>query len=236
VADRPLILGHRGAPREVPENTLASFRRALEAGADGVELDVHLAADGEAVVVHDPDLARTAGSSEIVAESTAAQLAALDLGAGEGVPGLVGVAEWAATSGAWLNVELKAAEGELVHIAVACLRDAGVLDRTILSSFHPHSVAAARESAPGAAAYLLTEQWNATVRRSVAAVGASGVCLADAAATPSALAELADLSLPTIIWTVDSAARMRALLRARVAGLITNLPGRGASLREGFHS
>lgn len=236
MADRPLILGHRGAPRELPENTLGSFRRALEAGADGVELDVHLSADGHPVVIHDAELERTAGIRQSVADSTAAQLAALDLGAGEGVPDLATVAEWAASSGAWLNLELKTAGSDLVHVAVACLRDARVLDRSILSSFHPESVAALRETAPGAAAYLLTEAWNAAVRRTLGAVGANGICLADAAATPHALAELADLSLPTMVWTVDGAPRMRALLRAGIAGLITNLPGRGARVRAAFRS
>ena len=55
----PLILGHRGAPREAPENTLASLRRALELGVDGVEYDVRACGSGEIVVFHDARLDRT---------------------------------------------------------------------------------------------------------------------------------------------------------------------------------
>src|SRR5689334_3790399 len=55
---RPCVerIGHRGAPREFPENTLPSFQRAFELGADGVELDVHLTVDGTPVVHHDPEV------------------------------------------------------------------------------------------------------------------------------------------------------------------------------------
>ena len=59
---RPLILGHRGAPYDAPENTLASFARALEQGADGVELDVRRARDGVPVIIHDETLDRTSGA------------------------------------------------------------------------------------------------------------------------------------------------------------------------------
>src|SRR5512138_1115210 len=59
---RPLVLGHRGASADAPENTLAAFRLAMAQGADGVELDVWRCATGEVVVVHDEDLTRVAGA------------------------------------------------------------------------------------------------------------------------------------------------------------------------------
>src|SRR5215211_2975476 len=66
-APRPLILGHRGAPRGAPENTLRAFRLALEEGADGVELDVQPSADGVPVVLHDDTLDRTTDATGDVA-------------------------------------------------------------------------------------------------------------------------------------------------------------------------
>ena len=55
----PLIIAHRGASGEAPENTLAAFELALRQGAGGIELDVHLSSDGIPVVIHDPRLSRT---------------------------------------------------------------------------------------------------------------------------------------------------------------------------------
>jgi glycerophosphoryl diester phosphodiesterase len=92
---RPQIIAHRGASGEAPENTLAAFRRALAIGVDAVELDVHLSADGEPVIIHDPVLARTTDGSGLVSEHTTAALRRLDAGrwfakpfAGERIPSL----------------------------------------------------------------------------------------------------------------------------------------------------
>lgn len=76
----PWILGHRGAPREAPENTLASLRRALELRLDGVEYDVRTCASGEAIVIHDDRLERTTDGRGEVAHHTLPELASLDAG------------------------------------------------------------------------------------------------------------------------------------------------------------
>src|SRR5688572_9302031 len=103
---RPLILGHRGARHESLENTLASFSVALEQGADGVELDVRAARDGVPMVIHDESLDRT--------HEVPGRVAALDSGAlmrltNARLPTLEQTVAWAASSGAWLNIELKVA-------------------------------------------------------------------------------------------------------------------------------
>ena len=73
-----LIYGHRGARGEAPENTLASFDKALQAGVTRVELDLHLSADHQLMVIHDPTLQRTTGIRGKVARHTAEQLTRLD--------------------------------------------------------------------------------------------------------------------------------------------------------------
>ena len=73
-----LIYGHRGARGEAPENTLASFDKALQAGVTRVELDLHLSADQQLVIIHDPTLQRTTGIKGKVARYTAEQLTRLD--------------------------------------------------------------------------------------------------------------------------------------------------------------
>src|SRR5262245_38511469 len=76
----PWILGHRGAPREAPENTLTSLRRALELGLDGVEYDVHAAQGGEPVLIHDETLDRTTDLSGPVAARALSELVHADAG------------------------------------------------------------------------------------------------------------------------------------------------------------
>jgi glycerophosphoryl diester phosphodiesterase len=78
---KPLIMGHRGAREVVPENTLAAFRFAIEQGVDAIELDVHLSQDGELVVMHDADIARTTDGSGPISSYTLAQLRQFDAGA-----------------------------------------------------------------------------------------------------------------------------------------------------------
>ena len=77
---RPLLFGHRGASGECPENTIESFERALAQGAMAIETDVHLSRDGEVVVFHDADLARTTNEAGPVAERSLAELEQLDAG------------------------------------------------------------------------------------------------------------------------------------------------------------
>lgn len=227
---RPLVLGHRGASAEAPENTLTAFRLALAQGADGVELDVQRAADGTPVVIHDHTLERTTSGAGRVDARTPAELARLDAGDGRGVPTLAEAAAWAAESGAWLNVEIKAPGVEAASLAV--LEGAGVLERVVFSSFHPAAVREVGRLAPGARRFLVTGEWNDRVLAGVEETGAGGVCLHDPLATPELLAGLAVRGLPVVVWTVDEPARLRALLDAGVAAVITNHPRRGAAARR----
>ena len=77
---RPLIIAHRGASAYAPENTLVSFRRAVELGADGIEFDVRLAGDGVAVVFHDPSLNRIAGRKGKIEQTDSVDLSVTDAG------------------------------------------------------------------------------------------------------------------------------------------------------------
>jgi glycerophosphoryl diester phosphodiesterase len=102
---RPTVIAHRGAKATHPENTLAAFAAAIEAGADWLELDIHLA-DGHLVVIHDPRLERTTNGTGRVADCTISYLRGLDAGNGERIPLLEEVLELA-RGRVSLNVELK---------------------------------------------------------------------------------------------------------------------------------
>jgi glycerophosphoryl diester phosphodiesterase len=76
-------IAHRGACGQYPENTLLAFSKALQMGANALELDVHLCKSGDVVVIHDETLQRTTNGQGAVAEHSYEQLKTLDAGAGE---------------------------------------------------------------------------------------------------------------------------------------------------------
>jgi glycerophosphoryl diester phosphodiesterase len=96
-----LIIGHRGARNLWPENSLEGFERTRDLGVDAVEFDVHLARDGELVVIHDPSLERTTEGTGPVADRTASELAAM------GVPRLAAVLDIYAGTSIELHIEVK---------------------------------------------------------------------------------------------------------------------------------
>jgi glycerophosphoryl diester phosphodiesterase len=143
---RPRTVGHRGASALAPENTLRAVELAIAHGLDLVEVDVHLSRDGELVVIHDADLRRAAGRSERVAELTAAELARVELGAGQGVPRLEEVLAFA-RGRIGVYVELK---GERTGTALGALVRSGAAEglELIAGSFHPALVAELRTAVP----------------------------------------------------------------------------------------
>jgi len=227
-APRPLILGHRGAPRGAPENTMRAFRLALEEGADGVELDVQPSADGVPVVLHDDTLDRTTDRTGDVATLPWERIAAARAG-GEPVPRLEEVVRWAAEAGAFLNVELKRPGAEAA--SVDAIARAGLRERTVFSSFLAASVAEVRRLDPAATCYFLSDGRAGVAMAVARQLGASGVCLGARRATPAALAEFRRGGLGVIVWTVDRPYRIRGLLREGVRGVITNLPSLAVQVR-----
>ncbi|GAB4578531.1 MAG: glycerophosphodiester phosphodiesterase [Anaerolineales bacterium] len=102
----PAIIAHRGASRYAPENTLTAFQLALEQGADGLEFDVRLSADGYPVVFHDATVRHRTNGQGWVAKLPLAELQKLDAGNGERIPTLEQVLE-AVGGKTLLNIELK---------------------------------------------------------------------------------------------------------------------------------
>ncbi len=150
----PLIFGHRGASADAPMNTLPAFELAVDQGADGIELDVHLSADGELVVIHDATVDATTDGTGEVGALTLAQLQELDAGAwfdarytGTRVPTLAEVFD-AVGDRLFINVEIKAPHGQGAEAKVAALiREHGLQRRVIVSSFNPILLKAFRDKA-----------------------------------------------------------------------------------------
>lgn len=226
---RPLVLGHRGAPREHVENTLPSFARALALGADGVELDVRRSRDGKAVVIHDNDLRRT---MNVAGRISSLHWDAIERLSEARVPSLEQVTSWAAASGAWLNIELKSP-----GIESAVLEEVGrtgIGGRTIISSFGAGIVRRVGELDAAMTRFFLTEKWNPGARRGLEGASAHGVCLHVDAATPANLHAIRDLGVPVIVWTVNDPEKMRALFEEGVVGIITDDPAAGAKVKAAY--
>ncbi|MBI3894013.1 MAG: glycerophosphodiester phosphodiesterase, partial [Candidatus Wallbacteria bacterium] len=141
----PWVIAHRGYSAVYPENTMRSFREAIAAGADAIEMDVQTTADGRLVVLHDDVLDRTSDGKGPVGALTLEQVKRLDAGrwkgarfAGERIPTLDEVLELSRGTGVGLVVEAKtpyALDPRLAGRIVELLDRAGVTSRTILQSF-----------------------------------------------------------------------------------------------------
>jgi len=234
--DRPLIIAHRGASAVAPQNTLAAFRKAMELGADGVELDVQLSADGAVVVIHDLNVDKATDGTGRVASKTLDELKALDAGikfspqfAGERIPTLLQVFE--ALEGKLLvNVELKdfnPRSSVLAAPVVEVVRKHAMEKRVLFSSFNPFALRAVKRLAPQIPAGLLYAPNLAIyLRRAWLApfVPHEARHPESSMVTAQTMRWYRAHGLRVNVWTVDDPAEMRRLIELGVDGIITNKP------------
>ncbi|TFG18281.1 MAG: glycerophosphodiester phosphodiesterase [Promethearchaeota archaeon] len=130
--NKVIIIGHRGASKIAPENTLKAFREAIRLGADSIEFDVQQTVDGELVIIHDSNIQRITGMEGYVEEMTLDELKKLDFGNGETIPTLSELIELAKEKIA-LNCEIKV-EG-ITKKVVELFQDYDILESVLISSF-----------------------------------------------------------------------------------------------------
>ena len=213
------VIGHRGASRAERENTLAAFERAVEFGADGVELDVRLSADGALAVHHD----ERGEGGRAIAETPAAELP-------PHVPLLDAALD--ACGDLHVNVEIKNdrrsrtydREMRTVDLVARELRGRTAGDFSI-SSFDLATVDAAREVVPEVPTAFLFDRGDPTaLLRTAVRHGHPWVHPDDLLVDEVLMAQAADLGLVVNVWTVDDPVRMLELADLGVDGLITNVP------------
>jgi glycerophosphoryl diester phosphodiesterase len=227
----PRILAHRGLALGVPENTAASFRAALDAGADYLETDAHVTADGVAVLAHDPSVLD--GSRRVViADETADRIEEVDLGGGERVPRLDDVLT--TLPHARFNIDVKArAAAESVARAVL---DARATDRVLVTSFDGDTRRAVVRLLPGVA----TSASGDLVARVLlpAHLGMSGAVRRLLRGIPCVQVPERRGPVPLVtrrtvrtfhaagvevhVWTVNDPAEMRRLVALGVDGIVTD--------------
>lgn len=236
-----LILGHRGAKAYAPMNTIPAFELAVQQGADGIELDVHLSKDGHLIVLHDFTIDHTTDSTGYAKDMTLAQLKELDAGkkfseafAGTRIPTLDEVFESVGQKFRLINVEIKSLDIETtdgVEQATAdCIRRHNLQDSVIVSSFNPYALRRFRPILPDVAIGILYEADSThTPAGSVTLALMDGVAyqarhpyhsLIDAAYMETAHG--AGYRVNT--WTVNEPDRARELQRLGVDAIITDTP------------
>lgn len=148
--ERRRVIAHRGGARYAPENTLAAFAHGAAAGAEMLECDVQLTADGQVVVIHDETLERTTNGYGDVGTRTLAELRELDAGNGERIPTLQELIDLAREADVELLVELKspARYPGLEEHVLSLLEGSSYLDRTVLQSFDWDSLRRVRQLSP----------------------------------------------------------------------------------------
>ncbi|GAA1391546.1 glycerophosphodiester phosphodiesterase [Luteococcus peritonei] len=235
------IWAHRGASNQAPENTLAAITRAVELGADGVEIDVQRSADGQLVVIHDETVDRTTNGSGRVVQLEWPELSRLDASGGderftgERLPLLEQVLELLAPSGLVLNVELKDSVERYPGLDLqvdAAVRAAGMTGRVWLSSFNHVALAATRDAALGHPIGLLHETTLWRPERYAADFGAQALHPHHRTLhEPGLVDRIHEAGLRVHPWTVDAPEDLRAMFSLGVDAVITNHVERALELR-----
>ncbi len=239
-ADR-LVVAHRGASSIEAENTLEAFDRAIVGGADVVEFDVRMTADDVAVVMHDPDVARTTDGSGLVRDLHLVELKQLRIRTADGTPTEIPTLAEALirlSGRAAVDIEIKNIPGEpdfdgsrelAVDATLRTLESVGFVGAVLLSSFNPLSIAHARAVSPDVPTGLLTsdevdaptafgfahEQGHGWVLPFVEAVRATGPAFAD---------DVHAAGMRLGIWITDDPQSAVDLFRSGVDAVATNDP------------
>ncbi len=257
---KPIILGHRGAAGDAPENTLVGFRKGLELGAHIIESDVHLTSDGVAVLAHDPEVDRITEGSGHIADRSLAELKALDAGhryspddgaghpyRGQGISIPTLEEAFAALPEARFNLEIKAERAELCEQVIELIRAHDRADRTLVTAGDDPVMKLLREARTrGLAEGELPPAIGASLGDILAVVRSAQSGEApdtdsmalqipssfggDPLVTDALVSHCHAHGIEVHVWTINAPDEIRALLDLGVDGIVTDYPGRMAAL------
>lgn len=235
---QPLVIAHRGASAQRPENTLAAFALAVQQSADMIETDLHLTRDGAIVLFHDSTLRAENGARMEIARATLAELRELHAPGATAEHRIPTLDEALDCFGAAIpfNLELKQSpRGPSPGLAAAALRavqQRGLLQRTLFSSFYDAALAELRAHCAAARIALLAARRSRSRnwRQRAAALDAEALHPESALADAALIEAAHQAGLAVHIFTVDEPAQMQRLLRRGADGLFTNHPDRMRAL------
>ncbi len=228
---QPTIIAHRGASYLAPENTVAAAQLAWELGADAVEIDIHLSADGKVMVNHDHTTKRTGGEELKIAESQSASLRKLDVGTwksekykGEKIPFIAEVLE-TIPEGKHLVVEIKCGSEVLPALREA-VDASGKQDQIIFISFGWQTIVDTKAKFPDNECYWLSSSKDKVNEKieEVAQLGLDGINLHSSIVDQAMMDRAAALDLKVLCWTVDSPEEAKRVKELGIGGITTNRP------------
>lgn len=238
-----LIVAHRGASLDAPENTLAAFQLAWQQGADVIEGDFYLTKDRQIVCIHDENTKRTAGVSRIVAQSTLAELRVLDVGrwkneryTGEKIPTLQEVLA-TVPKGKRIFIEIKCGP-EIVPVLRASLARGELHPRQIaVIAFRTDVITASKQQMPHIKAYWLTSYdknkirgtWSPSIEEVLTTLRRTRADGLDtkfepAVVNPAFVRRLREVGMEFHCWTVDKPSDAAQLQMFGVDSMTTNRP------------
>lgn len=236
------IIGHRGYAALYPENTMLSFKKAYEHGADGIELDIHLSKDNEIIVIHDPTLNRTTNKKGKVNTMTLAEIKSARNKFGlfkvtdEQVPTLKEVMDWIVSTDMLINIEVKGiTEGELEEQLIKLLNQYDMKERIIISSFNLESLQRLEEIDNSYHTALLTdkdmhEPWMFKASHGINSLHPNSRHYMKY----DKRQEVVRYELPARVYTVNHAKDIQYWLDEGLDAIITDEVERAVQLRDAF--
>lgn len=233
---RDEVQAHRGASAIAPENTIAAFRAAAEAGAKWVELDVALSADGTLVVIHDDSVDRTSSGKGSLGELTGAEIGALDAGAwfdpgfaGERIPTLAETIAALGELGLSANVEIKQHKHHKSLDQLVCAVQADISKRAantqiMISSFDPEALKAMHALEPELEMAMLWGRPPEDWAEQLAAIPATTIHMHFKALSIGLLEETTKRGIKVRAWTCNDPVQLVSFWGAGLSGVITDNP------------
>ncbi len=233
---RDEVQAHRGASAIAPENTIAAFRAAAEAGAKWVELDVALSADGTLVVIHDDSVDRTSSGNGSLGELTGAEIGALDAGAwfdprfaGERIPTLAETIAALGELGLSANVEIKQHKhhkslDQLVRAVQADISKRAANTQIMISSFDPEALKAMHALEPELEMAMLWGRPPEDWAEQLAAIPATTIHMHFKALSIGLLEETTKRGIKVRAWTCNDPVQLVSFWGAGLSGVITDNP------------
>ncbi|MBB6215423.1 glycerophosphoryl diester phosphodiesterase [Anaerosolibacter carboniphilus] len=233
---RPLVIAHRGASGDAPENTLAAYKKALDFGADGIEIDIHLSKDGRLIVCHDEKVDRTTDGKGLINDMTLREIKRLDAGSwygeayrGEKILVLEEVLDLLREKDILLNIELKNGiipYRQLEEKVLQRIKDYRMKEKIIISSFNHTSLMKIKQlnqSIKTGVLYVaaLVEPWEYAKKIKADALHPLFYNI-----RPELVRNCRQSSIDINTFVVNEAIELSLISKLGVSGIITNYPDR----------